>query len=143
MRAIKSVGRPSPIPTPRAILSLVEYFPVPFIVDTGGWVDEDVAAALKVATWLDFDTELTVCGVGVLLVDSDTELVVCCTGVVVSVGGRLEVLIPADVDWIGAPTHLQNATMCDNVFSLSELPHELPNALDSSSYVPAFEQAQL
>jgi hypothetical protein len=122
MRAIKSVGRPSPIPTPRAILSLVEYFPVPFIVDTGGWVDDDVAAALRVGTWLDFDTELTVCGVGVLLVNSNTELVVCCTGVivcgtsfVVSVGGRLEVLIPADVDWIGTPTHLQNATMCDNV----------------------------
>jgi hypothetical protein len=115
MRAITSVGSPSPIPTPRAILSLVEYFPVPFIVDTGGWVDEDVAAALKVATWLDFDTELTVCGVGVLLVDSDTELIVCCTGFVVSVGGRLEVLVPADEDWIGAPTHSQNATMCDNV----------------------------
>lgn len=103
-------------------MSLVEYFPVPFIVDTGGWVGEDVVATLKVAVWLDSDTELTVCGVGVLLVNSDTELVVCCTvdivcvtSLVVSVGGRLEVLIPPDGDWIGAPTHSQNATMCDNV----------------------------
>lgn len=52
---------------------------------------------------------------GVLLVDSNTELIVCCTGFVVSVRGRLEVLVPADEDWIGAPTHSQNVTMCNNV----------------------------